>query len=81
MLIINKRLNKLAVMRVYFHVCGMLAGTWFDPPLPIDRPPSEEQHRKDDEDNDGSDVDVPDVIFLERLHWPRCHVCDSLALE
>ncbi|KAF8871036.1 hypothetical protein CPB85DRAFT_1445765 [Mucidula mucida] len=59
MLIINERLDKLAVMCVYFRVRGMLAGTWFDPPLPINRPPSEEQHRKDDEDDDGSDVDVP----------------------
>ncbi len=59
MLIINEHLDKLAVMCVYFHVRGMLAGTWFDPPLPIDRPPSEEQHQKDDEDDDGSDVDVP----------------------
>ncbi len=54
MLLINERLDKLAAMRIYFRVRGMLAGTLFGPPLPVDKSPV----REDNDDDDGGDVDA-----------------------
>ncbi|KAF9035748.1 hypothetical protein BDZ89DRAFT_1090916 [Hymenopellis radicata] len=55
MLTINERLDKLAAMRVYFRVRGMLANSLFGPLLPVDKLPTPDGPT--DEDDDGGDAD------------------------